>query len=77
MNFELQAATDAGRRFAMLCEGHEQAFFARAAHHDSEGSFPEENNAELLGSGVMAALVHFQTKGKMPSTSISYPMTGW
>ncbi len=57
MDFELQAVSDAGRAFVSLCERHGTEFFSRATQHDQEGSFPTENIADLVGSGVTAATV--------------------
>jgi alkylation response protein AidB-like acyl-CoA dehydrogenase len=57
MDFELEPATQAGRRFAALCEKHAPDFFARAAMHDREGSFPHEDIADLIASGAIAATV--------------------
>jgi alkylation response protein AidB-like acyl-CoA dehydrogenase len=57
MDFELEPATQAGRRFAALCEKHAPDFFARAAAHDREGSFPHEDIADLIASGAIAATV--------------------
>ena len=53
----LLPGTDAGRRFVEAAESHGEAFRARAAHHDREGSFPAENFEELTKSGCAAAFV--------------------
>ena len=57
MDFALQPVSDAGRDVVSRCEGHEADFFARAARQDQEGRFPEENTADLIKSGIMAATV--------------------
>jgi alkylation response protein AidB-like acyl-CoA dehydrogenase len=63
MDFALQAVSDAGRAFVSLCEGHEADFASRAARHDREGSFPAENIADLVRSGVTAATVPAELGG--------------
>jgi hypothetical protein len=50
---ELQALTDAGRRFVVLAEGHVAELAERAAVHDKEGSFPIENLDDLKASGFV------------------------
>jgi alkylation response protein AidB-like acyl-CoA dehydrogenase len=57
MDLALQPVSDAGRALVLLCERHEAEFFARASQHDRDGSFPEENTADLIKSGVIAATV--------------------
>ena len=57
MDSELQPVSDAGRAFVALCEQHQPDFAARAGQHDSEASFPHENFAAMVASGVMAATV--------------------
>lgn len=57
MDFALRPVSDAGHLFAAACEGHEQTFFARAVTHDRQGSFPAENIADLIASGVIRATV--------------------
>ena len=54
---ELQAETEAGRRFTDLIEAHVPVFRERAPVHDREGSFPAENFEELRASGAAAAFV--------------------
>ncbi len=54
---ELQATTEAGRRFVEIAEKHIEGFRQRAAEHDREGSFPSENFEELRKSGAVAAFV--------------------
>lgn len=57
MDFSLQAVTEAGRSFSALCEEHEKEFFANAARHDSEASFPDENIKALMKNGAAVATV--------------------
>ena len=54
---ELQATTEAGRRFVEIAEKHIEGFRQRAAEHDREGSFPSENFEELRKSGAVADFV--------------------
>jgi alkylation response protein AidB-like acyl-CoA dehydrogenase len=53
----LQPATDAGRRFVSILEGHVSDFRERADQHDATGVFPVENFDDLKKSGGMAAFV--------------------
>ncbi|RKH05137.1 acyl-CoA dehydrogenase [Corallococcus sp. CA053C] len=57
MNFELQAGSEAGRRFVSLAETHAADFATRAAQHDREGSFAFENIEAMKKSGYMAGPV--------------------
>jgi alkylation response protein AidB-like acyl-CoA dehydrogenase len=57
MNTELQANTDAGRKFVALAEEHAADFATRADQHDREGSFPFENIEALRESSFLAASV--------------------
>jgi alkylation response protein AidB-like acyl-CoA dehydrogenase len=57
LTFELQASTEAGRRFVSLAEAHAVDFASRAAAHDRDGSFPFENFRDMQQSGVMAGPV--------------------
>ncbi|MEX1253034.1 MAG: acyl-CoA dehydrogenase family protein [Dehalococcoidia bacterium] len=57
MNSELQATTDAGRRFVALAEEHAADFATRADQHDREASFPHENIKALQESGFLAGPV--------------------
>ena len=54
MNTELQATTEAGRKFVALAEEHAADFATRADQHDREASFPHENIAALQESGYLA-----------------------
>jgi alkylation response protein AidB-like acyl-CoA dehydrogenase len=54
MNSELQATTEAGRKFVSLAEEHAADFATRADQHDREASFPHENIAALQESGFLA-----------------------
>jgi alkylation response protein AidB-like acyl-CoA dehydrogenase len=54
MNTELQAATEAGRKFVALAEEHAADFATRADQHDREATFPHENIAALQESGFLA-----------------------
>jgi alkylation response protein AidB-like acyl-CoA dehydrogenase len=55
--FELQATTEAGRRFVALAEAHAVDFANRAPAHDRDGSFPFENFRDMQQSGFMAGPV--------------------
>ena len=57
MNAELQATTEAGKRFVALAEEHAADFATRADQHDREGSFPFENIEALRESGYLAGPV--------------------
>jgi alkylation response protein AidB-like acyl-CoA dehydrogenase len=57
MNTELQATTEAGRKFVALAEEHAADFATRADQHDREGSFPHENIEALQESGFLAAVI--------------------
>jgi alkylation response protein AidB-like acyl-CoA dehydrogenase len=63
MDLALHAVSDAGRDFVARCERHEAEFFARAARHDREGSFPVGNVADLVQSGVTRATVPSELGG--------------
>ncbi len=54
MNTELQATTEAGRKFVALAEEHAADFATRADQHDREASFPHENIEALQASGFLA-----------------------
>ena len=54
---QLQAHTDAGRRFVEIAEGHIESFRARADEHDRTATFPAENVEDLKKSGALAAFV--------------------
>jgi alkylation response protein AidB-like acyl-CoA dehydrogenase len=55
MNTELQATTEAGKKFVALAEEHAADFATRADQHDRDGSFPHENIEALQDSGFLAA----------------------
>ncbi len=57
MHSELQATTDAGRKFVALAEEHAADFATRADQHDREASFPHENIEALQESGFLAGPV--------------------
>src|SRR3954469_23149461 len=63
MDFPFQPFSEAGTSFVGLCESHEQDFFSRAVKNDCEGRFPDENTADLISSGVMAATVPAELDG--------------
>jgi len=54
VNTELQATSEAGRKFVALAEEHAADFATRADHHDREASFPHENIKALQESGYLA-----------------------
>ena len=54
MNTELQATSEAGRKFVALAEEHAADFATRADQHDREASFPHENIKALQESGYLA-----------------------
>jgi alkylation response protein AidB-like acyl-CoA dehydrogenase len=54
VNTELQATTDAGRKFVALAEEHAADFATRANQHDREASFAYENIEALQTSGFLA-----------------------
>jgi alkylation response protein AidB-like acyl-CoA dehydrogenase len=63
MNSELQATTDAGRKFVGLAEEHGADFATRADQHDREASFPHENIKAMQESGFLAGPVPEQFGG--------------
>ena len=63
MNTELQATTDAGRKFVALAEEHAADFATRADQHDREASFPLENIQALKESGFLAGPVPVEHGG--------------
>jgi alkylation response protein AidB-like acyl-CoA dehydrogenase len=63
MNFELQATTDAGRKFVALAEEHAADFATRADQHDREGSFPHENITAMQESGFLAGPIPVEHGG--------------
>ena len=63
MDFALQAVTDAGRAFKLLCEGHEEEFFSRASQHDRASSFPDENISALRKSGAIDCTIPVEQGG--------------
>src|ERR1700694_4388091 len=69
MNTELQATTDAGRRFVALAEQHAADFATRADQHDREASFPFENIEALQESGFLAGPVPEEFGGRGVSSA--------
>ncbi len=63
MHFQLEAVTEAGRRFVKLTEDLAEEFRAGAAAHDREGTFPHENFSALRQSGALAACIPEQFGG--------------
>jgi alkylation response protein AidB-like acyl-CoA dehydrogenase len=63
LSFELQAGTDAGRRFVDACEGASEVFAGRAADVDQKGQFPVENVEELRDRGLLGAAVPAELGG--------------
>jgi alkylation response protein AidB-like acyl-CoA dehydrogenase len=63
MDFEIQPATEAGRRYVELCEEHAADFATRADEHDRDGSFPFENLDALQASGVLSAALPVEYGG--------------
>jgi len=57
MGYDLEGVTDRGRTFVDLCEQHVSSFWQRAPEHDRAGTFPHGNIADLVTSGVIAAVV--------------------
>ncbi len=75
MDFELQAESEAGRRFVALAEEHGADFATRAEQHDREGSFPFENIEAMKKSGFMTATVP-EEFGGMGVASVADYMIG-
>jgi hypothetical protein len=51
MDFELRPVSEAGGTFDAMCEQHPPDFALRSAHHDRDGSLPEENIAAMVEAG--------------------------
>jgi alkylation response protein AidB-like acyl-CoA dehydrogenase len=60
---ELMPASEAGRKFADLCEGHAAVFADRAADYDRNGVFAFENVQDLQNSGAIRATLPTQYGG--------------
>ena len=54
MNTELQATTEAGRKFVTLAEEHAADFATRADQHDREASFPTRTSRRCSRAGYLA-----------------------
>ena len=63
MDFQMQPATESGRRFVELVEKHAVDFAERADEYDRKGTSTVENIEDLKRSGAMAATVPVQYGG--------------